>query len=119
MMVIRFGHGSLIRPYVAGGVYGAALLSTEAEQEDEGTLDEPRRPFTTFDYGVTFAAGTYFVLAPGAGFISAELRYSQGMANIADVDVEAEKNENTTNKKPLTRQQYNINNLALMIGYYF
>jgi hypothetical protein len=119
MMVVRFGHGQLLRPYVAGGVYGAALISTEGEQKDEGTLEEPRRPFTTFDYGFTGAVGTYFVLAPGAGFISAELRYSQGMANIADVDVEAENKENTNNKTPLSRQQYYMNNWALMIGYYF
>ena len=119
MMVVRFGHGQLLRPYVAGGVYGAALISTEGEQKGEGSLEDPRRPFTTFDYGFTGAVGTYFVLAPGAGFLSAELRYSQGMANIADVDVEAEAKENTTNKTPLSRQQYYMNNWALMVGYYF
>jgi len=119
MMVVRFGHGQLLRPYVAGGVYGAALISTEGEQKDEGSLEDPRRPFTTFDYGFTGAIGTYFVFAPESGFISAELRYSQGMANIADVDVEADAKENATNKTPLSRQQYYMNNFALMVGYYF
>jgi hypothetical protein len=41
------------------------------------------------------------------------------MVNIVDVDVEAENKENTNNKTPLSRQQYYMNNWALMIGYYF
>ncbi len=121
MLVARFMRGQLIRPYIAGGVYGAMLLSVDGEQVDDGVLDEARRPFSTFDYGFVLAGGSYFVLSKGAGFLSAELRYSQGMANIADTDVETTETEAVAygNPKPLSRQTYNINNLSLMIGYYF
>lgn len=124
MAVVRFMDGNFIRPYAAAGVYGSMLLYADGEQEDEGTLDEPRRPFTTFDYGLVFAGGSYFVLAEGFGFLSAELRYSRGLANLADEDVETtstEKNNGGSkfSDTPLNRQTYNIHNVSLMVGYYF
>lgn len=121
MLVARFMHGQFIRPYVGAGLYGAALVTVEGDQEDGGALDDARRPFSLFDYGFVLSGGTYFVLAKGAGFLSAELRYSRGLANIADTDVEATKDEqaSTGTAQPLSRQQYNMNNLSLMLGYYF
>ena len=123
MMVVRFMDGQLIRPYALFGGYGAALLTADGEQEEEGALDEPRRPFSTFDAGLVFGVGSYFVLAPGAGFLSAELRYTQGMVNIADTDVEAKNEEKAQsanlNKTPLSRQTYNTSNFMIMVGYYF
>lgn len=121
MMVFRFNHGSVIRPYGFFGVYGAALIQADGEQEGEGRLSEPRRPFSTFDYGFVFGGGSYFTLGKGSGALSAELRYSQGMANIADTDVKADEDQeqNVSNKTPLERQEYYINNFSLMIGYYF
>lgn len=121
MMVFRFNHGKKIRPYGAFGVYGAALVQADGEQDGEGQLEDARRPFSTFDYGIVAAAGSYFVLGRGNGALSAELRYSQGMANIADTGVEADEKQeqNASNKTPLARQEYNINNFSLMVAYYF
>ena len=120
MLVARFMKGQLIRPYFGAGVYGAMLLPVTAEQEGEGAIDEPRRPFSTFDYGFVLAGGSYFVLSKGAGFLSAELRYSRGLANLADTGVETTSAEsNYGSKTPLARQTYNMNNLSLMVGYYF
>ena len=123
MAVARFRFGEFIRPYAAGGVYGSMLLYSDGDQEDEGMLDEPRRPFSTFDYGLVFAGGAYFVLAEGFGYLSAELRYSRGFANLADQDVTATKEEKAEGTKfgntPLARQQYFMHNVSLMVGYYF
>lgn len=119
MMVIRFMDNRRIRPYALFGAYAAMLLSTQGEQEEEGALDDPRRPFSTFDAGLVFGAGSYFVLPPGMGFLSAELRYTQGSVNVADTGVEAEMGEMTANNTPLSRQSYINNNLMLMVGYYF
>ena len=123
MAVARFRFGEFIRPYAAGGVYGSMLLYSDGEQDGEGMLDEPRRPFSTFDYGLVFAGGAYFVLAEGFGYLSAELRYSRGFANLADQDVSSTKEEKDEDlkfpKTPLARQQYFMHNVSLMIGYYF
>ena len=121
MLVARFMHGQFIRPFIAGGVYGAVLLNVDGDQEGEGALDEARRPFSSFDYGFVLSGGAYFVLAKGAGFLSAELRYSRGLANMADTSLTATKSEESSTgvAEPLARQQYNMNNLSLMVGYYF
>ena len=122
MLTARFMHGQLIRPFFAGGFYGAMRLpSTTAEQDGQGSVDEAGRPFGFFDYGFVLAGGSYFVLQKGAGFLSAEIRYSQGMANIADTGIEANQSEqnNGAAAEPLKRQEYNINNLSVMMAYYF
>jgi hypothetical protein len=118
MMVIRLFEGKLIRPYIGAGVYGAFRIWSEAEQTD-GFLNESSRPFGYFDAGLVLSAGSYFVFAHDYGFLSAELRYSQGLLNVANTGVEAVKGEEVNNKTPLERQIYNMNNLSLMVAYYF
>ena len=121
MLVARFMKGELFRPFVAAGVYGAMLLPVEAEQDGVGAIDDPRRPFSTFDYGFVLSGGSYFVLSKGAGYLSAELRYSRGLANLADTGVEKNDDEISSmwGDTPLSRQTYNMNNLSLMVAYYF
>jgi hypothetical protein len=119
MMVVRLRHGELIRPYVVGGIYGSFLITSDAEQEGEGTLSNARRPFSSFDAGLVFGVGSYFVLGRDMGYLSAELRYSHGMVNIADTGIEAEDGEMTDNRTPLTRQTYNTSNVTLSVGYHF
>lgn len=113
MGVVRFMRGSFVRPYVAGGMYGAVLVNADGDHNDKGQNKDPRKPFTTFDYGWVAAAGSYFVLAKGMGFLGAELRYSSGLANIADVTQKF--NDDT----PLESQSYTLSNFSILVTYYF
>ena len=122
MLVARFMHGQYIRPFGGVGLYGAMRLpTTESTQEEQGAVDEPGRPFGFFDYGFVMSAGSYFVLSKGAGFLSAELRYSKGLANVADTGIESTQSERSSGvqNEPLKRQTYNMSNFSVMLAYYF
>lgn len=117
-LVAGFQPGHLIQPYVSGGFYGALLLTADGRHTGLGTNDEARLPFRTFDYGWYLGAGSFFVLAEGAGFLGAELKYSQGMTNIADNEVEV-KSSTGDQIKPLEKQTYVMSNFSLAVSYYF
>ena len=112
-VLVRFMPGHIIQPYTSVGMYGAILVNTDGTQEGFGSTEDARVPFSTFDYGWYLSAGSYFVLAEGAGFLSAELKYSGGLANIADTGVEI------NGQTPLKSQTYTSGNFSLSVSYYF
>jgi len=112
-VLVRLMPGELIQPYTSVGLYGAMLVNASGTQKGYGSNDNPFRPFSFFDYGWYLSAGSYFILAEGAGYLGAELKYSQGLANIADTSLELNKEE------PLANQVYTAGNFALSVSYYF
>jgi len=113
-VVVRFMYGQLIRPYASAGLYGAFLVNADGTHEGEGENGEARKPFTSFDGGWYLSGGSFFVLGEDSGFLGAELRYSQGLDNVADTTVEA--SDKTT---PLAKQTYTMRNFALSVSYHF
>jgi hypothetical protein len=111
-IVTRFNYGQLIRPYATAGLYVALLVNADGLQE--GDNKEARKPFTSFDAGWFLGGGSLFVLGEDAGFLGAELRYTRGLANIADTDVEAD-----DKSKPLQNQIYTMSSLSLSVSYHF
>lgn len=124
MAVIRFNKGSKIRPFLTvGGFFSALIFSDGLQKEKE--MQSARKPFFAFDGGYVIGAGTYFVLPPGAGFLSLELRYTGGMVNVADnneefyADNTNEDNESGQGQEKLKESIYSTNNLSFILGYYF
>jgi hypothetical protein len=121
LAVIRFNKGAKIRPFITVGGFFSALVMSDGIQKGK-TMSEARKPFFAFDGGFIVGAGTYFVLPPGAGFLSVELRYTGGMVNIADNGEEFFANneeENGTAEETLKDAIYNMNNFGILLGYYF
>ena len=125
MAVIRFNKGDSIRPFITfGGFFSALIFSDGLQKEKE--MATARKPFFAFDGGYVIGAGTYFVLPPGAGFLSLELRYTGGMVNVADNNEEFY-NDNTKEDRPdsekgqelLEESIYSTNNFSFILGYYF
>ena len=113
-LIARFMYGQRIRPYATAGLYGAFLINADGTHSDVGENTEARLPFSSFDAGWYLGGGSFFVLGEDLGFLSAELRYSRGFANVADTTVE------TTNKKtPLKAQIYTMGNLSFSVSYHF
>lgn len=112
-VLVRLMPGHIIQPYTSIGMYGAMLVNASGKHEGQGTNENPFKPFSFFDYGWYLSGGSYFVLAEGAGFIGAELKYSRGLANMADTGVEID------GKTPLKSQVYTSDNFLLSVSYYF
>lgn len=121
LAVIRFNKGAKIRPFITIGGFFSALVMSDGIQKGK-TMSEARKPFFAFDGGFIIGGGTYFVLPPGAGYLSVELRYTGGMVNIADngeeffTDNEEEKGDA---QEKLKDAIYSMNNFGLFLGYYF
>lgn len=113
-VLVRLMPGHIIQPYTSIGMYGAMIVNGSGKHEDFGTNENPIKPFSFFDYGWYLSAGSYFVLAEGAGFLGAELKYSRGLANMADTGTEV-----PGDASPLKSQVYTSGSFALSVSYYF
>ena len=101
--------------------YLSFLFMTDGMQKGK-SMSEARRPFYGLDGGFVLGAGTYFVLPPGAGFLSLELRYTGGMVNVADENQEfyADNKEEKGKEQLLLEESiYDTNTVSFILGYYF
>ena len=90
----RFKASKRVRPFAYLGGYFSLLLAASGTHEDSGNNSEARAPFSSLDAGWLVGGGVYWILSPGSGFISTDLRLSGSLGNVADTDAETSTGEN-------------------------
>ena len=109
----RFKASKRVRPFAYLGGYFSLLLAANGTHEDSGNNSEARAPFSSFDAGWLVGGGVYWILSPGSGFISTDLRLSGSLGNIADTDAE------TSTGESLKQQIYQPFTTLFALTYHF
>ena len=113
----RFNHGSKMRPFAYLGGYASMLFVANGTHEESGNNDEARAPFSSLDAGWLLGGGVYWVLPPGSGFLSTDLRLSGSLGNIADTDMEV--NQAGGGTESLKQQIYQPFTMLFALTYHF
>ena len=109
----RFKANPRLRPFAYLGGYFSLLLAASGTHEEAGNNSEARAPFSSLDAGWLVGGGVYWILPPGSGFISADLRLSGSLGNVADTDAETRAGES------LKQQIYQPFTTLLALTYHF